>query len=49
VLHTLKICVPPLTADPLVAVYGGQAWEPWSPALARDRFLAELNRLKAHL
>jgi hypothetical protein len=46
VLHTLKICVPPLAEDPLIAMYGGQAWEPWSPTVARDRFLAELNRLK---
>jgi hypothetical protein len=49
VLHTLKITVPPLADDPLVAMYGGQAWEPWPPALARDRFLAELNRLTTHL
>jgi hypothetical protein len=49
VLHTLKICVPPLTDDPLVAMYGGQAWEPWSPALARDRFLEQLNRLQASI
>jgi hypothetical protein len=46
VLHTLKITVPPLADDPLVAMYGGQAWEPWPPALARDRFLAELDRLR---
>jgi hypothetical protein len=49
VLHTLKITVPPLDDDPLVAVYGGRAWEPWSPALARDRFLAELDRLRRRL
>jgi hypothetical protein len=49
VLHTLKITVPPLAVDPLLAMYGGQAWEPWSPALARDRFLAELNRLKTSI
>ncbi len=49
VLHTLKITVPPLADDPLLARYGGRAWEPWSPALARDRFLAELDRLKAAL
>ena len=46
VLHTLKISVPPLADDPLTALYGGQAWEPWSPTLACDRFLAELHRLK---
>ncbi|WLI91574.1 phosphohydrolase [Massilia sp. R2A-15] len=49
VLHTLKITVPPLSNDPLVAHYGGQAWEPWPPTLSRDRFLAELDRLKALL
>jgi hypothetical protein len=49
VLHTLKICVPPLNKDPLLAMYGGQAWEPWSPALARDRFLDQLNLLQARI
>ncbi|WP_426172924.1 phosphohydrolase [Massilia sp. TWR1-2-2] len=49
VLHTLKITVPPLTCDPLAEVYGGQAWEPWPPGLARDRFLQELNRLTARI
>ena len=47
VLHTLKITVPPLNDDPLQAVYGGTAWEPWAPQLAAERFLAELDRLKA--
>jgi len=47
VLHTLKITVPPLTVDPLQAIYGGTAWEPWPPGVAGDRFLAELDRLKA--
>lgn len=47
VLHTLKITVPPLSDDPLHAVYGGTPWEPWAPQLAADRFLAELDRLKA--
>lgn len=47
VLHTLKITVPPLTDDPLHAVYGGTAWEPWAPPVAAERFLAELDRLKA--
>ena len=49
VLHTLKIDVAPLDQDPLLALYGGTAWEPWSPALARDRFLAELRRLTARI
>ena len=47
VLHTLKITVPPLNHDPLQEVYGGVAWEPWPPALAGERFLAELDRLKS--
>ncbi len=45
VRHTLRIPFEPLVADPLVAVYGGSAWEPWPPAVAADRFLAELCRL----
>ena len=47
VLHTLKITVPPLSDDPLHAVYGGIPWEPWAPPLAAERFLEELDRLKA--
>jgi hypothetical protein len=43
---TLKIASAVLTEDPLVAMYGGRAWEPWAPAVASERFLAELNRLK---
>jgi 5'-deoxynucleotidase YfbR-like HD superfamily hydrolase len=46
VRQTLKIKVPPLSDDPLQAIYGGTAWEPWPPALAADRFLAELANLK---
>jgi 5'-deoxynucleotidase YfbR-like HD superfamily hydrolase len=46
VRQTLKIKVPPLSEDPLQALYGGTAWEPWPPALAADRFLAELANLK---
>jgi uncharacterized protein len=46
VRRTLKIRVRPLADDPLLAVYGGTAWEPWPPALACERFLAELQRLK---
>lgn len=45
VRHTLKIATTPLDTDPLCAAYGGTAWEPWPPALAAERFLAELNRL----
>ena len=47
VLHTLKISAKPLQDDPLLAVYGGTAWEPWPPAVACERFLLELQRLKA--
>jgi hypothetical protein len=47
VRKTLKITSVPLSVDPLVDVYGGTPWEPWPPALACARFLAELDRLKA--
>ena len=46
VRETLKIAIKPLDDDPLVIDYGGQPWEPWPPALACERFLAELERLK---
>ena len=45
VRRTLKIQAAVLADDPLVAVYGGTPWEPWPPALACARFLAELERL----
>lgn len=48
VRKTLKISAVPVGLDPLVAVYGGTPWEPWPPALACERFLAELDRLKAY-
>ncbi len=44
---TLGIPHQPLTVDPLTAIYGGTSWEPWAPALAAERFLAELTRLAA--
>ena len=44
--RTLKIRIAPLAADPLQPIYGDPAWEPWSPAVACERFLAELQRLK---
>ncbi len=47
VRRTLKISAQPVDTDPLLAHFGGQAWEPWPPALACARFLAELERLKA--
>lgn len=46
VRRTLKISAPILQDDPLAPVYGGRAWEPWSPGVAAERFLHELNRLK---
>ncbi|MES2128977.1 MAG: phosphohydrolase [Pseudomonadota bacterium] len=46
VRKTLKITVDPMTDDPLQRIYGGTAWEPWSPALAQERFLDQLERLK---
>lgn len=45
VRRTLKIKAPVLQDDPLVAHYGGRAWEPWPPALAAERFLEQLHRL----
>jgi hypothetical protein len=45
VQQTLKITIPPLSDDPLHAIYGGPPWEPWPPALAAERFLSELERL----
>ena len=45
VRDTLRIRAAVLQDDPLAAVYGGQPWEPWPPALACERFLAELDRL----
>jgi hypothetical protein len=47
VRRTLKISAVPLHEDPLQAVYGERAWEPWPPGLACERFLDELNRLQA--
>ena len=46
VRHTLRIPFEPLVDDPLVAIYGGTPWEPWTPTLAAERFLAELRTLQ---
>ena len=35
----------PVTNRPLVAVYGGVPWEPWSMDLANSRYLTELHRI----
>jgi uncharacterized protein len=45
--HVLGIPFEPLREDPLVAVYGGTAWEPWAPQVAAQRFLSELQLLLA--
>jgi hypothetical protein len=46
VREVLGIEEPVLTDDPLQAIYGGQAWEPWPSSVAADRFLRELRRLQ---
>jgi len=45
VRNTLRIPYTALVTDPLCDVYDGKQWEPWAPALAAERFLAELERL----
>jgi hypothetical protein len=49
VRHTLKISATPLETDPLAALYGGTAWEPWPAGLAAERFLAQLDRLRQQI
>ena len=44
--NTLKIRSQVLADDPLAARYGGKPWEPWSPKVAAERFLEELDRLQ---
>jgi len=46
VRRTLKIRAQVLAQDPLAVRYGCTPWEPWSPGLAAERFLLELERLK---
>jgi len=45
VREVLGIAHPVLDADPLQAIYGGAAWEPWPSDVAARRFLAKLQRL----
>lgn len=45
VRDVLGIMQPVLDTDPLLAIYGDTAWEPWPPELAAQRFLDELSRL----
>jgi hypothetical protein len=47
VRNVLRIPFDVLSNDPLVEIYGGKPWEPWPPAVAAERFLAELTRLSA--
>lgn len=46
VKQVLKIPFKPLDTDPLVQVYGGKPWEPWTPDVAAERFLKELQRIQ---
>jgi hypothetical protein len=46
VRNTLRIPFEPLATDPLAALYDCAPWEPWSPALAAERFLRELKVLQ---
>lgn len=47
VRDVLGIREPVLDADPLQPLYGAPPWEPWPAAVAAERFLAELDRLRA--
>lgn len=47
VRQVLGIGDPVLQRDPLEAIYGGAAWEPWPSELAARRFLAELLKLRS--
>ncbi len=45
--NILKIPEAPMETDPLVQRYDCRPWEPWPPSLACERFLEELDLLKA--
>jgi hypothetical protein len=45
IAHVLGIREPVLDEDPLVSLYDCTPWEPWSTAIAVERFHAELVRL----
>jgi len=49
VRDTLKIRSAVLEEDPLAARYRCRPWEPWSPTVAAERFLAELEALKRRI
>lgn len=46
VKQVLKIPFQPLDDDPLLPIYGGTPWQPWTPDLAAERFLKELRRIQ---
>jgi hypothetical protein len=46
VRNTLRIRAAVLEEDPLALAYGCVPWEPWPPAVACERFLEQLLRLK---
>ena len=45
VRDVLQITHPILTQDPLVGIYGGFPWEPWTSEVAAARFQAKLESL----
>lgn len=45
VRELLGIADPILAPDPLLARWGGTAWEPWPSEIAAERFLAELRSI----
>ncbi len=49
VRSSLGIAAKALARDPTPRPAGMKAWEPWTPHVAADRFLAELERLQAGL
>lgn len=49
VKQVLKIPFRPVKTDPLIAIYGGTPWEPWTPDVAAMRFLKELQRIQKRL
>jgi hypothetical protein len=47
--EVLRITVEPLDEDPLVAIYGGTAWEPWPINVAAERFQEALKELSTRI
>lgn len=47
VAETLGIRAKAMARDPLATRFGGEPWHPWAPAVAAERFLAELRALQA--